>query len=90
MKGKERADIRARANTLKPALIIGKNEINENVINQITEYFESHEIIKISVLNSVTTELKDIADELTSKIKADVIQIIGKKIVLYSTFYLKD
>lgn len=62
---------------------IGKKEITNNSIIMLDKALIAHELIKISVLKSIDTSLMEIALDLSSKLNAEVVQIIGRVIVLY-------
>ena len=80
---KQRAQLRALANPLEVILQVGKGGISENMINSFSEALEARELIKISVLNNTDESARDIAIELAEQLNAEVVEVIGKKIVLY-------
>ena len=73
--GKQRAYLRGLANDMQPIFQIGKNGIEETFLKQVEEALEKRELIKIKVLEN--------SDYICEKIKAEGIQAIGSKIVLY-------
>ena len=84
MTSKERAQWRAKANSLEPIIQIGKEGISENLITQIDDTLDTRELIKIRVhLETAPDAPKKFANELAEKLGADVIQVIGGVIVLY-------
>ena len=80
---KTRALLRSKANTITPSCTIGKGGINENILNDISDALEAHELIKVSVLKNSDYTAKEIASELAEKLNADVCGVIGGKIILY-------
>ena len=80
---KQRAYLRGLAQNLEPIFQIGKNGINDNQLEQISNALEARELIKINLLNSTPDDKHSIANELAEKTNSDVVQIIGKKITLY-------
>ena len=80
---KQRAYLRGLAQNLTPIFQIGKNGINDNQIEQISNALEARELIKITLLDSTPDNKHSIANELAEKTNSDVVQIIGKKITLY-------
>ena len=80
---KQRAYLRGLAQNLTPIFQIGKNGINDNQIEQISNALEARELIKINLLDSTPDDKHSIANELAEKTNSDVVQIIGKKITLY-------
>lgn len=82
MKGKQKSYLRGLAHTLKPVFQIGKDGVNDNMLTDIRNYLYKHELMKISVLQNCTMELEEIEEALT-ECGFEVIQIIGKTIVVY-------
>lgn len=80
---KQRSYLRSLANTLEPIFQIGKGGITEEFSRQISNALEARELIKISVLDNSDTTAKDAASDLAAFVNADVVLVIGRKIVLY-------
>lgn len=80
---KQRAFLRALAHPLDHSMQIGKDGINENSIIQVEQMLFAKELIKIKVLNNQDESVRTIADELAVKTNAEVVQVIGRTIVLY-------
>ena len=80
---KDKVKLRSMAMTLKPIYQIGKDGITTNLIDGLNKALKAHELIKISVLKNVSSPLKEIAYDITSATKSELIQIIGRNIVLY-------
>lgn len=84
MTSKERAALRARANTLEAILQVGKGGINDNLISQIDDALNVRDLIKIRVLLETAPEQpKELAGRLAEATHSDVVQVIGGVIVLY-------
>ena len=81
--GKQRAAIRAMANTLQPVFQIGKGNINENFVEQIDGVLETRELIKISILETAEVTAREASDMLCEALGAEPVQCIGRKLVLY-------
>ncbi|AWB45463.1 ribosome assembly RNA-binding protein YhbY [Paenibacillus sp. CAA11] len=81
--GKQKRFLRAMAHHLDPIFQVGKGGTNEGVIRHIEEALERRELIKISVLNNCLDDPKDIAAELAEGSGAELVQTIGRTIVLY-------
>jgi len=81
--GKQRSFLRAEANNLDPVVHVGKDGINESVINQIDEALEDHELLKVRILESTGKTTKSCADELAAAASASVVQVIGGIAVLF-------
>lgn len=80
---KQRAYLRGLANKLDTILILGKGEINDNIIRQADTALTAREIIKGKVLENSSYSSREVAEILAEKCSADVVQVIGSKFVLY-------
>ncbi len=80
---KQRAFLRSMCNTLKASEQIGKGGISESLIEQLNESLELRELIKINVLETSPVRGKECAQTLAGALQAEIIQVIGSKIVLY-------
>ncbi|MBQ6816313.1 MAG: ribosome assembly RNA-binding protein YhbY [Clostridia bacterium] len=80
---KQRAQLRAMANTMDTILQIGKTGISEQTIKQIDDALTARELIKIRTLETSPLSSRESADFVAEKVGADVVQVIGSKIVLY-------
>lgn len=84
MTGKQRANIRAKANGLDPIFQLGKGGLNDNLVEQIDGALRTRELIKIRLLlDTCPEEPRAVADEIAARTSAEVIQVIGGVIVLY-------
>lgn len=84
MTSKERAALRAQANSLEPIIQIGKEGISDNLIAQVDDTLDTRELIKIRVhLETAPETPREFADKLAVALGADVIQVIGGVIVIY-------
>ncbi len=84
MDSKQRAKLRAEANSLEAIFQIGKEGVSDNLVNQLSDALDARELIKIRVhLDTAPRSARSIADEIALKLDADVVQVIGGVIVLY-------
>lgn len=83
MTSKQRAYLKGLAMNIEPIFQIGKGSLTPEVVNAVEESFNTHELIKISVLKNCFDDPKAIAEALAGRTKSVVVQVIGKKIVLY-------
>ena len=68
---------------LDPVFNVGKASITPEFTTAIAEVLETRELIKIAVLKNCLDEPREIAEVLAERTHSQVIQVIGKKIVLY-------
>ena len=83
MNSKERAYLKGLAMKLDPIFQVGKGRISPQLTDAISEALEANELIKISVLNNCLEDPNSIAQTLGERTGAEVVQVIGKKIVLF-------
>ena len=83
MTSKQRAYLKSLASTMEPIFQIGKSSLTPEVTEAISECFNTHELIKIAVLKNCFDDPKEIAYTLAERSQSQVVQVIGKKIVLY-------
>lgn len=80
---KQRAELKALANSLEPAFQIGKSGVGDAQAAQIDDYLRVHELIKIKVLDNSMYTAAEAAAEIAGRIGAEVVQVIGSKAILY-------
>ncbi|MBE6787623.1 MAG: ribosome assembly RNA-binding protein YhbY [Ruminococcaceae bacterium] len=83
LNSRQRAQLRGMANDFETILQVGKMGISENTVKQVDDALEARELIKMSVLETCPLTSRETADELAQKVKADVVQVIGRKFILY-------
>ncbi len=83
MSGAERAALRKQANALKPIFQIGKGDIGENMITSVDQALKKRGLIKLSLLETAAYAPKEAADILARATGAEIIQCIGRRLVLY-------
>lgn len=80
---KQRAYLRSLASGAPAIMQIGKGGIGENLIKTVSDALEARELIKLSVLENCEYTAREVADELGAVTGAEVVAVIGRKVVLY-------
>ena len=80
---KQRSTLKSLAQKLQSTFQVGKNGVIPSLTEAIDSYLEVHELVKISVLDNCDVEIKSVAEQLAGRTRAQVVQVIGRKIVLY-------
>ena len=80
---KQRAYLRGLANGIPAIMQIGKGGISENLIKTISDALEARELIKLTVLENSMETPKAMADALAEATGADVVGVIGRRVILY-------
>lgn len=83
MTSKQRSYLKGIAMTTEPIFQIGKSSVTPELTAAIAEALEARELIKITVLKNCLDDGKSIAQVLAERTRSEVVQVIGKKIVLY-------
>ena len=83
LNNRQKSHLRALANKLRADVIIGKDGLSEQVLESVDLALEAHELLKISMLKTTSLSVKEAAIEIAINTKADIVQTIGRTIVLY-------
>ena len=83
MTTKQRAYLKSLAMTMEPIFQAGKSSMTPGLTEAISEALAARELIKISVLKNCADDPRALAELLAERTRAQVVQVIGKKIVLY-------
>ena len=83
MTSKQRAYLKGLASTLDPLFQIGKSSVTPETTTAIEEAFNNRELLKITVLKNCLDDPRTIAEMISQRTHSQVVQVIGKKIVLY-------
>ena len=83
MTSKQRSYLKGLAMTMDPIFQIGKSSVTPELTAAIAEALEARELIKITVLKNCLDDGRSIAEVLAERTRSEVVQVIGKKIVLY-------
>ncbi len=82
----QRKFLEAMANQMDPIVRVGKNGLEAKIISSISEALNSHELIKIKILDSSPNDADEVAEEAIKATKAILVRIIGRVIILYKPF----
>lgn len=80
---KQRAYLRGLASVQETIMQIGKGGISENLIRTVSDALEARELIKLSILKNCDMMPEEAARRLADATGAEVVTVIGNKIVLY-------
>ena len=81
--GKQKSYLKGLSHNMQPIIQIGKNGVNEMLVKTIEDALEARELIKISVLQNCLEEPKTMAIDIADVLVAEVVQVIGRTIILY-------
>ena len=80
---KERAELRAQANTIETTLIVGKDGVTENVVAEADRLLTARELVKGKVLETALMTAREVSDEICEATGADGVSCVGSKFVIY-------
>ena len=80
---KQRAELRARANTLDTTLMVGKDGVTESVIAEAETQLTARELVKGKVLETAFLSPREVSDAICEATGADGVACIGTKFVIY-------
>jgi RNA-binding protein len=83
MTSKERAYLKGLAMNMDAIYQVGKSSLTPEITLGVKEALEARELIKVSVLNNCSDDPKEIAQMVAERTGSQVVQVIGKKFVLY-------
>lgn len=80
---KQRAYLKSLANNLDPIFQVGKAGLTPEVTESVNDAFNTRELLKIAVLKNCADDPKALAQMVAERTHSNVVQVIGKKIILY-------
>lgn len=83
LNSKQRAYLRGLANTMETIFQVGKGGVNDALIAQVDDALRVRELIKVRVLETSPDSVKEVAQAVAEGTKADVVQVIGSRFVLF-------
>ena len=83
MTGKERAALRSECNRLKPQVHIGQEGITPSLAKALDDALRTRELVKVQLNRTAGVTAREAADTLGKRMRAEVIQVIGKTTTLY-------
>lgn len=79
----QRLFLRTKAQTLKSKFQIGKHQLTAESIDNLSRGLDGAELIKVTLLKAAQPEQDSLILDIASKLKADIVQVIGHQLVLY-------
>jgi putative RNA-binding protein, YhbY family len=83
MTSKQRSYLKGLAMNLDAIYQIGKSSLTPELTTGISEALEARELVKVSVLKNCMDDPREIAQMVAERTGSEVVQVIGKKFVLY-------
>ena len=83
MTSKQRAYLKSLAMKMDAIIQLGKGGLTPENTKAVDEALAARELIKINVLKNCMDDTRILAEALAERTRSQVVQVIGKKIVLY-------
>lgn len=83
MTSKQRAYLKSLASSLNPIFQVGKASLTPELTDAIGDAFHKNELIKVAVLKNCMDDPAEIAEMVAERTHSQVVQVIGKRFVLY-------
>ena len=80
---KERAELRAQANSIDTTLMVGKSGVTEAVVAEAENLLTARELVKGKVLEGAFMTPREVCDALCEATGAEGVAVIGTKFVIY-------
>lgn len=80
---KQRAFLRAKANSLQPIVYVGKGGIADTLVKQADDALAARELIKGKLLETAPLTAKEAAAQIADAVNGAVVQVVGRTFVLY-------
>lgn len=80
---KQRSYLKNLAQNIQPVFQVGKNEISDNMVKQISDALTARELVKVSVLDNSQYTAREAAEIIAEQTSSEVVIVIGNRFVLY-------
>lgn len=83
LNSKQRAFLRSLAADIDTIIMVGKGGLADNIIKQTEDALTARELVKGKVLETAPIDVRECAEQLADETNSDVVQVIGRKFVLF-------
>ena len=83
LNGKQKRFLRALGTKERAIVQIGKDGLSYNICNSLNNALTAHELVKVALLKTSPNNVNEVAIELAANCNCEVVQIIGRNILLY-------
>jgi RNA-binding protein len=83
LQGKQKKYLRGLAHHLEPVVFVGREGLSASLLSSVNDSFKTRELIKIKLGQNCEIPKKEAARELSKQSKAELVQLIGKTVILY-------
>ena len=83
LSSKQRAFLRSLAADVDTIVMVGKGGLTDNIVKQTEDALTARELVKGKALETSPADARACAEQLAAATHADVVQVIGRKFVLF-------
>ncbi len=83
LSSKERAELRAEAHHLTPVVHVGHQGLTDALFQTLDDALRTRELVKVALAKSTDVSARDAATQLAERMRADVVQTIGRTCTLF-------
>ena len=83
LSSKERAELRAEAHHLTPVVHVGHQGLTDALFQTLDDALRTRELVKVALAKSTDVTATDAASQLAERMRADVVQTIGRTCTLF-------
>lgn len=83
LSGKQKRYLRSLAVNERALFQVGKDGLSYNLFDTLSDSLEAHELVKVHFLKTCTGDLKELAFDLAMNTHSEIVQTIGRTVVLY-------
>lgn len=83
LNSEQKAHLRSLGRGLRPDVHVGKGGLEAGVIKHVSGFLERNELVKLRLLEAAADDRRAAAEELAKACKAELIDLIGRNVVLY-------
>lgn len=83
LRGKQRRYLRGLGVNMQPLVFVGKQGITDAVVTELENVVKMRELVKVRLLDTVGGERKDVARELATRTHCELVQVLGRTVLLY-------
>lgn len=83
MTSKQRSKLKSMANSVRPSVTVGKEELTENVLNEIAVALYNRELVKVAALQSCALSAKDMCRIVCESLNCEPVLCVGNRFIVY-------
>jgi RNA-binding protein len=83
LSGKQRRYLRGLGHSLEAVVRVGKDGLTEGLVGALDAALETHELIKVRLLESVGDDRQGVSAALAEASTAELVQVLGRTLLLY-------